>query len=229
MSSRIAVTPTGRMDDYLESIRQVGGQPVGLTVAARAADVLGDCDGVLLTGGGDIDPTLYGETPHPTYVAAEDGRDALELELAVRALERDVPVFAICRGLQVLNVALGGTLIQDIPTQVPQPLDHKISRPYDCVAHDVTIDSDSRLAEALGTTALGPRRGVNSRHHQAIKRLASGLVITATSSDGIIEAVEHRPSRFCVAVQWHPENFWRTQEFEPLFRAFVEATVLSRA
>jgi putative glutamine amidotransferase len=196
---------------------------------AHPLDVLGHCDGLLLTGGGDIDPALYGEAPHPTHVAAEHHRDALEIELVVRAIERDIPVLAICRGLQVLNVALGGTLIQDIPSQVPHALDHSMTGPYDRVAHDVTIDSESLLAQVLGATPIAPRRPVNSRHHQAIRRLAPDLVISATSADGVIEAVERRPSRFCVAVQWHPENFWRTGEFLPVFAAFVAATVLSRA
>ena len=229
MSARIAVAPARRPDDYLESIRRVHGVPVPMTTLDDPLAVLSQCDGLLLTGGGDIDPALYGEAPHATYAAAERGRDALELELAVRAIERDIPILAICRGLQVLNVALGGTLVQDIPSQVPNPLAHSVTDAFDRIAHDVTIDSESVLAQIMGTTPLAPRTAVNSRHHQAIKRLAADLVITATASDGVIEAVERRPSRFCVAVQWHPENFWRTGEFLPLFAAFVKATALSRA
>ena len=114
MSARIAVAPARRPDDYLESIRRVHGVPVPMTTLDDPLTVLSQCDGLLLTGGGDIDPALYGEAPHATFVAAERGRDALELELAVRAIERDIPILAICRGLQVLNVALGGTLHLDI-------------------------------------------------------------------------------------------------------------------
>ena len=196
---------------------------------ARPLEVLADCAGLLLTGGGDIEPSLYGEAAHPAHAPAEPRRDALEIELVVRAIERDIPILAICRGLQVLNVALGGTLIQDIPSQVPNAVAHNVTDAYDRIAHDVTIDSESVLAQVMNLHALAPRLAVNSRHHQAIKRLAADLVITATSSDGVIEAVERRPSRFCVAVQWHPENFWRTGEFLPLFAAFVTSTRLTRA
>ncbi len=229
MGPRIAVTPNRRHDDYFESIRRAHGQPVGMTPDARPLDVLDDCAGLLLTGGGDIEPSIYGEAAHPTHKPAEAHRDALEIELVVRAIERDIPILAICRGLQVLNVALGGTLIQDIPSQVPNALAHSVTEAQDRIAHDVTLDSESILAHVMGANPLVPRLAVNSRHHQAIKRLAADLIITATSSDGVIEAVERRPSRFCVAVQWHPENFWRTGEFLPLFAAFVEATTISRA
>ena len=190
--------------------------------------MLADCAGLLLTGGGDIEPSLYGEAAHPSHHPAEPRRDALEIELVVRAIERDIPILAICRGLQVLNVALGGTLFQDIPTQVPNALAHSVTDAYDRIAHDVTVDSESVLARVLH---VDPLRAAARRQQPASpgdQAAPSDLVITATSSDGVIEAVERRPARFCVAVQWHPENFWRTGEFLPLFQALVDSTV-SRA
>ncbi len=222
---RIAVAPNRRPDDYLESVRLSGGDPWLIDpLRHRAAEVLDQCAGVLLTGGGDVDPRLYGEAQDPTFYRAEAGRDELELELAIRALERDVPLLCICRGMQVLNVALGGTLIQDIPSMVPQAIEHKVPEPMGAAAHDVTLDPGSHLARLLCPGDARPHYGVNTRHHQALKRVAPSLVVTATAPDGVIEAAERPDSRFCLAVQWHPENFWRTGEFRALFDAFLAAT-----
>ena len=221
---RIAVASNRRPDDYLDSVRVSGGAPWLIDpLTHRAAEILDQCTGVLLTGGGDVDPRFYGETPDPTFHRAEAGRDELELELAIRALERDVPLLCICRGMQVLNVALGGTLIQDIPSMVPQAIEHKVPEPTSKAAHEVTIAPDSHLARLLCPDEAHPRYGVNTRHHQALKRVAPSLVVTATAPDGVIEAAERPDSRFCLAVQWHPENFWRTGEFRALFDAFLAA------
>jgi putative glutamine amidotransferase len=233
MSVRIAVTWTPRYEDYLESLRLAGAEPV-LVEAGRddVRDVLAACAGVLLTGGRDVDPALYGEPPDPTYRAAEPGRDAFEVDLVVRALERDVPVLAICRGAQVLNVACGGTLVQHIPAAIPRALAHQVSPPKDAIAHVARVDSASRLAAILGLTAdaMGALTvPVNSRHHQAVKRPGAGLVTTATAPDGVIEAIERPASRFVVGVQWHPENFCATGEFAALFDALVAACRPSRA
>jgi putative glutamine amidotransferase len=139
-------------------------------------------------------------------------------------MEVDLPVLAICRGAQVLNIAAGGTLIQDIPSGVSTTLSHQITLPRDAVAHDIQITAGSRLEQALGAAVAASRTcRVNSRHHQSVARLGEGLVSSATAGDGVIEAVEKPDASFCVGVQWHPENFWRTGEFSPLFRAFVEA------
>ena len=190
----------------------------------RGADVVRAVDGILLTGGGDVNPHLYGEMPHPTFKGAEEHRDALEIELAVRAIELDVPVLAICRGLQVMNVALGGTLVQDIPSSIPNAIEHVVKHPMDVIAHDVHITPGTRLAELLRPSAgERPTCPVNSRHHQSIKRLASSLLVSATAPDGVIEAIERPASAFCLGVQWHPENFWRTGEFGALFAALVRA------
>jgi putative glutamine amidotransferase len=135
-----------------------------------------------------------------------------------------MPVLAICRGLQLLNVARGGSLIQDIPDQVSGALVHARREPPDLIAHDVRVDRRSRLASLLFQSDTDPHPvAVNSRHHQAIKKVGEGLVVTATAADGVIEAVEDPALRFCLAVQWHPENFHRTGEFSQLFEAFIAA------
>jgi len=186
--------------------------------------LVGVLNGVVLTGGGDVDPVLYGEDRHESVEDAEPGRDEFEIDLARRAMATDLPLLAICRGAQVLNVAVGGTLIQDIPSSVESVLKHAISTPRDALAHEVSITPGSRLHEALvsSVAASGSFR-VNSRHHQSVGRLGTGLVATATASDGVVEAIEQPEARFCLGIQWHPENFWRTGEFKPLFESFVAA------
>lgn len=223
----IAVARCSKLHDYEASVRKVGGEPWVLDPAAdRPADVVGRAAGVLLTGGGDVDPSLYGEAPHPTFSAAEPGRDAYEIELVRRALEADLPVFAICRGVQLLNVARGGTLIQDIPSQIPGGLRHtrEGADPPCTLAHEVWLDKGS-LLQTLMSDSLSETEScqVNSRHHQAIEAPGEGLVTVATAPDGIIEAVEDPARRFCLGVQWHPENFYRTGEFRALFEGFLKA------
>lgn len=223
---RIAITRTRRPDDYLTALRLAGATPLLVEPAdgVNPRELLARVDGLLLSGGGDVAPHFYGETPHPTYRPAEPGRDDLEIELAVRAIERDVPVLGICRGLQVLNVALGGTLLQDIRAFVPRALRHHLDSPLDALAHEVEIVAGSRLAGLVGrgTRALSPCP-VNSRHHQAIRRVAPSLVVVASARDGVIEGIERPGSTFCVGVQWHPENYWRDGRFGALFEGFVAA------
>jgi putative glutamine amidotransferase len=220
----IVVARARRNDDYLESTRRAGGHPL---LAAAPGDLASGgwirVAGVLLTGGPDVDPRLYGEEPHVTWEPAAEGRDAFEIELVTRAIERDLPILAICRGAQVLNVALGGTLVQDIPAAIPRALEHRV-RPPTAMAHEVSVAPESLLARVLAGQVAAPGRvSVNSRHHQAVKHPAAGLVVSATSDDGVIEAVERPASRYCLGVQWHPENFWRTGEFDRLFQSFVDA------
>jgi putative glutamine amidotransferase len=188
-----------------------------------AADIVARVGGVMLVGGGDVNPALYGETPHPTYEKAEDGRDAFEIALAKAAVAADKPLLAICRGMQVLNVALGGTLVQDIPTEIVGALTHAISEPRFAIAHEVWVTKDSQLWTIMLDKVDGESLQVNSRHHQAVKKLAPGFEVSATAPDGVIEAMERPGGSFCVAVQWHPENFWRTGEFRPLFEHFIRA------
>ena len=222
MKPRIGITPCSRPDDYVESVTRAGGQPVVLKNSDDVEAVLGNLDGLLLTGGLDVDPALYGETAHPTtHVAAE--RDRFEVPLSQAAVARDLPVFAICRGVQVLNVAAGGSLVQDIPSAVTTDLNHSIDVPKDHHAHPVRITPGTRLAAALGSGAELGACPVNSRHHQSIARLAPDFVVSAVSPDGVVEAVERPDRTFCVGVQWHPENFLKTGEFAGLFEQFVAA------
>jgi putative glutamine amidotransferase len=218
----IGITPCRLLPDYVESVRRAGGEPRVLQINASAS--FKDLDGVLLTGGGDIDPAHYKETRHPKTNEPDPARDAFELELATRALEQNMPILGVCRGLQLVNVAAGGTLIQDIASEVNHPLGHQIDNPLYAIAHEVWVTRGTALANAMQEQlGDGEVLQVNSRHHQAIKQAASGFEVSATAPDGVIEAIERPGARFCMAVQWHPENFWRTGEFRSLFEEFVKA------
>jgi putative glutamine amidotransferase len=220
----IAISACSKLHDYEESVRRAGGDPRLVAAGTDTVeDVIRGVAGLLLTGGGDVDPRLYGEAPHPTFDAAEPGRDAFELDLVRRALDADIPIFAICRGIQVLNVARGGSLVQDIPDQLPGATTHRVPEPAYAIAHDVWIASNTLLETLMRERLEGDECQVNSRHHQAVKTVGEGLVVSATAPDGIVEAVEDPTKRFCLAVQWHPENFYRTGEFRALFEGFIEA------
>ena len=222
---RIAIAPCSKPHDYEESVRRAGGEPTVLDYASHpVSEVVRQFDGVLLAGGGDVLPSIYGETAHTAFSAPEAGRDEYEIELVRLALEADVPLFAICRGIQVLNVALGGTLVQDIPTEVASALPHEVREPRFAIAHDIWMTAGSLLERLMRERITeGDEVPVNSRHHQAIKQLGTGLVVSGTAPDGVIEAAEDPTRRFCLGVQWHPENFYRTGEFSPLFEGFVKA------
>jgi putative glutamine amidotransferase len=220
----IAIASCRQMADYVESIRRAGADVVELTLGDAPEAVVGRVHGVLLTGGGDIDPALFGGPVHATFEAAEPGRDAFEMALVRAVLAADLPVLAICRGMQVLNVACGGDLVQDIPSEVNGALHHDVREPRYAIAHEVWVTPTSRLAALMKDDLEdGESCQVNSRHHQAVRHVGDGLEVTATAPDGVIEAVERPTARFCLGVQWHPENFWRTGEFRPLFEGFVEA------
>ena len=215
------------MEDYRQSILHVGGEPRIVDASMGVDAALSGVDGLMLTGGDDVAPPIYGEQPHETITDAEPGRDEFEIGLVKAALERGVPIFAICRGVQVLNVACGGTLVQDIPSQVTGALAHDLPVPPNqsySLAHEIWLEKDSLLSnlmrERLSDTDACE---VNSRHHQAVKDLAPGFLVSATAPDGVIEAIENPAKRFCLGVQWHPENFFRTGEFRPLFEGFLEA------
>ena len=216
--------------DYLHAISKAHGLPSivasGFTnpleeAKQLAGEILDNCDGLMLSGGTDVDPEIFGEVAHTALGRVDGPRDPFEITLAREAVRRDMPVLGICRGLQVLNVAMGGTLIQDIPSDVPGAATHEGGENRVEIAHDVAIVPGSKLAELLKTT----RVGVNSFHHQAAKRIGEGLIVSATSpADGIVEALEMPGRSFVVAVQWHPENFWKASPvFDGLFTGFVEA------
>jgi putative glutamine amidotransferase len=204
---------------YLRAVQQAGGVPVVLPPQldqASFAHLARGLDGLLLTGGGDIDPARFGEVAHASVYEVVPARDALELAVIRSVIDRRRPILAVCRGIQVLNVALGGTLFQDVGTDPGTELQHSQTEPRDQPTHKVTIRSGSRLAQALGTDELE----VNSMHHQAVKTLGAGLEAVAWAPDQIIEGVEMGDdSRFVLGVQWHPEEL--TAESEPARRLFA--------
>ena len=210
---------------YLEGLEEAGAIPVILPLAADGADIaqLADlCDGFLFTGGQDVAPQLYGEAMKPTCGELCPARDTLEQELLNRALEQDKPILGICRGLQILNVTLGGTLYQDLPTEHPSEIEHSMKPPYDQAAHTVRILPDTPLAALLQKQELG----VNSCHHQAIRSLAPSLVEMARSTDDLIEAMYLPGKTFVWGVQWHPELSFRTDEdSRKMFMALVTAVI----
>jgi putative glutamine amidotransferase len=219
-------------DDYTAALEKAGAEVRELTPDRDPLPAsLEGLDGVLLTGGPDVRPSIYGATDmHPT-VDIDDRRDAYELPLAKAAMDRGLPVLAICRGVQVLNVAAGGTLIQDLPSERPGSLNHSVTTPRTAISHDVAVVPGSLLADIVAPQLKDWHRlDVNSRHHQAIDVVAPGFVASASAPDGTIEAIEAVKSRdagdattFCVGVQWHPENFWRSGETASLFESFVNA------
>jgi len=214
---------------YVEELRKVGAVPWVIPLVPHDPDTLREIfdrlDGVFVTGGVDVDPSRYGEPKSPLCGTTDPDRDAVEIALLHHALARDLPVFAVCRGIQILNVACGGTLYQDVTAQVPAALKHDYfptpeqpSRKF--LAHDVTVKPGSRLAHILGDAVVP----VNSMHHQAIKDLAPNLAPTAYAADGIIEGVEAADGRYLIGVQWHPEELTETQPgMARLFRTFADA------
>lgn len=226
MSPIIGVAPCRSLPDYVESVRRAGGEPRVLDpLCDRPEQIVGDIAGLLLTGGVDVDPARYGEAREATVTNVEADRDTFEFALLQAARDRVIPVFGICRGLQVMNVAFGGSLFQDIAAQMAGILEHTLATPPCGIAHEVWVSRGSRLWSLMQEKmADADTCSVNSRHHQAVKRLAPGFEVTATAPDGVIEAIEcANGTTFCLGVQWHPENFWRTGEFRPLFEGFIEA------
>jgi len=222
----IGITSSRKLEDYRQAVLHVGGEPRVLEVATPIEEALRGLDGLLLTGGDDVAPVRYGETAHSAVQEAEPGRDEFELALVTAARAQKLPIFAICRGIQVLNVACGGTLVQDIPSQVPGALAHSLPVPPNqsySLAHEVWIDKDSLLSRLMRDRLADDTCEVNSRHHQAVKDVAPGFKVSATAPDGIVEAIEDPSTLFCLGVQWHPENFWRTGEFRPLFEGLLAA------
>jgi putative glutamine amidotransferase len=210
---------------YISAVRAAGGLPVLIpsdTPPEDAPALLATFDGLLLTGGGDIAPERYGGQPHPAIYGLRPSRDALELALVQEAIARRKPFFGICRGIQVLNVAMGGTLYEDLPTQYPNALRHRsdVKTEREMLAHGVRLAADSRLARLFGTERLE----VNSLHHQGIRTVAPDLKATGWADDGLVEVLEVPHHPFGLAVQWHPE--WLYQKYPQhlaVFRALVEA------
>ena len=218
----VGLTSCSRLTDYEHSLERVGLEWRLLTPDQDPATALDGLAGLVLSGGGDIDPSLYGEAPHETFSADTPGRDQFELALARAALDRACPILAICRGVQVLNVSAGGTLVQDIASQIPGALDHQVRTTPSTIAHEVWVSAGTKLAQLMADRLESDVLLVNSRHHQAVKQVAAGFVATATAPDGVIEAIERPDLPYCVGVQWHPENFYRTGEFRALFEELAK-------
>ena len=206
---------------YLHATEAAGGLPMVVPplCAAAVAPLLDRCSGLLLSGGPDLDPAAYGARAHDQTGPVEPHLDGFELQLAQMAIARRMPIFAICRGMQLLNVARGGTLHQHLPDLVGDGIKHRQSEPGGYPTHWVRIEDDSQVARVMGRQ----RTKVNSLHHQAIDRLGTDLVATAWATDGTIEAVEATDRDFVVGVQWHAECLVNRPEQAALFGAFVEA------
>ena len=208
---------------YLEGIRQAGGIPVILPFTSENDELeqlAKMCGGFLFTGGHDVSPELYSEKPVDDSVICCKDRDEMESWYLKYAISSDKPLLGICRGIQFINAALGGTLYQDLPTQHPSGIDHHQKPPYDIPVHTVSIVKDSPLGKLLDTEQLS----VNSYHHQAVKDLSPRLKAMAISTDGLIEAVFMPEHRFLWAVQWHPEFSYLTDiNSRKIFKAFIDS------
>lgn len=208
---------------YFEAIRQFGGIPLLIPVLAQTEELdflMNQCDGLLLTGGGDLDPALFGETMLNDTVVIAGERDEAEYRALDHAVRRNLPIFGICRGVQVMNVYFGGTLYQDIPTQIPSDIAHRMEKPYHRTCHSCFVEQGTPLHKLTGVSEFG----VNSHHHQAVKDLAPGFISMGRSDDGVIEAICDPSKYFCWGVQWHPERIWDIEiSSAKLFEAFITA------
>jgi putative glutamine amidotransferase len=208
---------------YSEAIEAAGGAPVHISLIPNpdyVSSVMDDLDGVLLPGSdSDIDPLRYGTEPHPHLGSVHPVKDETDLLVLDEIEKRRLPLFAICFGMQALNVSRGGTLIQDIPAQLPGAINHQQGAPRDRPTHAITLDKTSLLS----SLAAAEQVLVNSHHHQALEKVGRDLVATAWTSDGLIEAVEDpRPGRFAFGVQWHPELGWQRDRLsQTLFERFI--------
>ncbi len=212
---------------YYEAVATAGGAPV-LVPLLKEEDALratyDACDGILIPGGVDMDPATYGETPHEKLGRIDPDRDRVELQITRWCIEDKKPLLGLCRGLQVINVAQGGTLFQDLDAQLDGAIRHDYFPTYgfdrEHLSHDVAVEPSSRLHSLVNLDQLP----VNSMHHQGVRQLGRGLLACARSSDGLIEAVESTNGHWMVGVQWHPEVFENTDPHtRDLFRGFVDA------
>lgn len=209
---------------YVRAIEELGGIPLILPLVAdrtARARLLKDVDGLLLTGSGpDLPPVLYGERQRYTFRVVSERRSTFELEMVRLARRADLPVLGICGGMQAMNVACGGSLFQDIPSQITKSLQHRQPTPATNLSHAVTVTSGSLLRRILRTMSLR----VNSSHHQSVKAVAPSLIASAVAPDGIVEAIESPTHRFFLGIQWHPEFlFDRHPLHRKLFEAFLRA------
>ena len=205
--------------NYTEALRRAGAIPVIIPPQPEnAGEIVAGLDGLLLAGGYDCDPQLYGEQPHPTVETMDERRQHNDLSLAKASRERGIPTLGVCLGMQMMNVAAGGTLIQDIDSAIETDIVHA-SEPEDRARHDVLVEEGTNLATIVGERQLN----VNSSHHQAIRNVAQGLRVTAHAPDGIVEGLEDPRHPFYLGVQWHPEDMTGENSASSLFGAFIEA------
>ncbi|HSN94438.1 MAG TPA: gamma-glutamyl-gamma-aminobutyrate hydrolase family protein [Anaerolineaceae bacterium] len=214
----------GAKQAYLQAIIRAGGLPLVVAPDLSTEDLpalIGLCDGFLLCGGGDVEPSRYGTASCGRLSGVDQPRDQFEIDLIQALMPANKPMLAICRGVQVLNVALGGTLICDIATDLPRAAKHDYFPGYkrDLVVHEVDIQPKTLLAKALGAT----KTGTNSIHHQALDKLGEGLLVSARAADGLIEGVEMPSKHFVLGVQWHPECMPESPQMRQLFGAFIAA------
>lgn len=210
-------------EPYVTAVHKAGGLPViiPMGIPGRYTNRIFDhLSGLVLAGGGDLDPNLYADLITKSVKMVDPKKDQTEIDLFNLAFNKNIPVLGICRGAQLMNVALDGTLYQDITGQIRMSLDHDPDFPKNVNVHEITIEKDTKLYKALGETSVW----VNSWHHQAIKLHGKGLLVTARASDGVIEAIEHPNKKWIIGVQWHPELTWQDDKVQAnLFNAFVEA------
>jgi putative glutamine amidotransferase len=217
----------GLMPSYIEAVKAAGGIPLLIPLGLSDEDlqtIFDRIDGVLLPGGGDIEPSYYNGQAHIKMWGIDEERDRTEFFMVRTAVQQQKPLLAICRGIQVFNVALGGTLWEDIPSLIPEAITHDNlpGQPRNFLSHTVEVQPGSRLARQLNLSSTW----VNSLHHQAVRDLAPGLVATACAPDGLIEAAEVPDHPYAIGVQWHPENLIHDDpNMLSLFRGLVEAAV----
>jgi putative glutamine amidotransferase len=219
----------GELSAYIDAVLGAGGLPILIPLSIQGddlRDLYSRLAGVMLPGGGDIDPGRYEAERHPSVHEIDPERDEAEIWLARQAMADAKPLFGICRGIQIMNVAAGGSLIQDIPSELPASEPHYFHHPQyalDYPAHMVQVEEGSVLANVVGTPILQ----VNSRHHQAMRSVAPGLEVVGRAPDGVIEAVEKSGQPFTLAVQWHPENLQAQPSMRALFERFVREAAKS--
>jgi putative glutamine amidotransferase len=218
-------------DTYTRAVEAAGGIPVILPAHTESIDdLLDSLDGIIFSGGSDLDSSHWNEEPHPKAYGFDPERDQFELEAIRKAVSRDMPVLGICRGIQAINVALGGTIVQDIPDQLPaasQHRQHEDGKMRDDTSHKVVVEEGENLLYKIhGETSMD----TNSFHHQSIKDLGEGLEVVATTEDGVIEAIWNPEMTFGLAVQWHPEMLAANHpEHAAIFDAFVQAAADRKA
>ncbi|MDO4632694.1 MAG: gamma-glutamyl-gamma-aminobutyrate hydrolase family protein [Eubacteriales bacterium] len=213
---------------YMKVLQLCNALPVMLPLSTDHSELdqlFAMCDGILLTGGHDVGPEVYGEAPKETCGVICKARDEMEIYLLRKAMNADLPVLGICRGIQLMNAALGGNLYQDLPTESESMIDHHMTAPYDRTAHTVKVLPDTLLADMIGSGI----HEVNSYHHQAVKNLSPLAEVMAVSKDGLAEAISVKEQKFMMGVQWHPEfSYESNPDSKKIVQAFIDACNINK-